>query len=515
MKKHFHVVVVGSGFGGSLAAMIARRLGFTTALLERGRHPRFAIGESSTPLANLLLEEIAAEYDLPFLRPLSKWGTWQKQCPELACGLKRGFTFYHHTFDTPFAPDPLRQRQLLVGASPADEIADTHWYRPDFDLYLARQAQDLGVEFLDHMDLSQAAAEPDGIRLHGTRDGESIEIMADFVVDATGPRGFLHRAFGLPEETFDSMPATQALFTHFRDVGPLPEEFSSPQRSPYPPEQAAVHHVFPGGWVWVLKFNNGITSAGVAATDAVANELCFKSGEPGWRRLLHRLPSLRTIFEPARALVPFIYSPRPTFRSAIVAGPRWALLPSAAGFIDPLLSTGFPLTLLGVARVARILQQNGSQMQSDLQDYERLTLLELDSAAQLVGALYATMDRLDLFQQLSLLYFAAASFSETARRLGNFHLADAFLLCRHPAFAASCRDLCQMVHHPLDASQTARFQRQIRATIEPFNVAGLTDAGRHPWYPALASDMLRGAAKVSATEAEVVAMLQKCGLNPS
>ncbi len=95
-NKHFQVVVVGSGFAGSLAAMMTHRLGFSTALVERGRHPRFAIGESSTPLANLLLEEIAVEYDLPFLRPLCKWGSWQEENPHIACGLKRGFTFYHH-----------------------------------------------------------------------------------------------------------------------------------------------------------------------------------------------------------------------------------------------------------------------------------------------------------------------------------------------------------------------------------------------------------------------------------
>ena len=105
-KKAFQIVVVGSGFGGSLTAMIAQRLGLSTALVERGRHPRFAIGESSTPLANLLLEEIATEYDLPFLRPLCKWGPWQQHLPQLACGLKRGFTFYHHEFGRAFGPDP-------------------------------------------------------------------------------------------------------------------------------------------------------------------------------------------------------------------------------------------------------------------------------------------------------------------------------------------------------------------------------------------------------------------------
>src|SRR5262249_52467262 len=131
-RQEFQIAVVGSGFGGSLIAIMTHRLGLSTVLIERGRHPRFAIGESSTPLANLLLEEISAEYDLPFVRPLSKWGTWQKQLPQLASGLKRGFTFFHHEFGKTFATDASRRNQLLVGASPNEEIADTHWYRPDF-----------------------------------------------------------------------------------------------------------------------------------------------------------------------------------------------------------------------------------------------------------------------------------------------------------------------------------------------------------------------------------------------
>lgn len=98
----------------------ARRLGLSVALLERGRHPRFAIGESSTPLANLLLEEIADEFELPALRPFSKWGSWQREHPEVGCGLKRGFTFYQHELGRPFPSEPAAAlaRQLLVDASP-------------------------------------------------------------------------------------------------------------------------------------------------------------------------------------------------------------------------------------------------------------------------------------------------------------------------------------------------------------------------------------------------------------
>src|SRR5215475_13207262 len=98
----YDIAVVGSGFAGSLMAMIARRLGLSVVLLERGRHPRFAIGESSTPLANLLLEELAGRYDLPQLAPLAKWSRWQKTHPEIPCGLKRGFTFFHHCRGQPW-----------------------------------------------------------------------------------------------------------------------------------------------------------------------------------------------------------------------------------------------------------------------------------------------------------------------------------------------------------------------------------------------------------------------------
>ncbi len=499
----FQVVVVGSGFAGSLIAMMALRLGFSTALIERGRHPRFAIGESSTPLANLLLEEIAVEYDLPFLRPLCKWGSWQEQNPHLACGLKRGFTFYKHQLGRPFQSDAERTGQLMVGASPSEKIADTHWYRPDFDHYLVRQAQLLGVVYLDETELESATEESNGMRLTGKRRGQSMRLTGEFVVDASGPRGFLHRALRLPEKSLEDFPATQALFSHFAGVLPLPDRFSA-GHPPYPPEQAAVHHVFDGGWIWVLKFNNGLTSAGVAATEAVAEKFQFRDGEIAWQKLLRELPSLAESFEAAQAVTPFVWQPRVAFQSAVVSGRRWALLPSAAGVIDPLLSSGFPLTLLGVQRLARILKRQGqSRFQSDLLDYAQLTALELETTARLVGALYGTMNRFDAFKELSLLYFAAASFSEAARRLGKAHLCQDFLFCRHPVFAPQLRQLC-------DAS-SRNLRKRVHQAIEPIDVAGLTDRSRHPWYPALASDLFANARKLDATEAEIGTMLKKCG----
>src|SRR6476659_8289804 len=140
LKAEYDFAIAGSGFSGSLMAMVLKQLGFSVIILERGKHPRFAIGESSTPLTNLLLEQLATKYRLDRILPFSKWGSWQAAYPEVGCGLKRGFTFYHHNDGAEFKYDPLHENELLVAASPNDRIADTHWYRQDFDYFLLREA---------------------------------------------------------------------------------------------------------------------------------------------------------------------------------------------------------------------------------------------------------------------------------------------------------------------------------------------------------------------------------------
>ncbi|HYP25186.1 MAG TPA: tryptophan 7-halogenase [Blastocatellia bacterium] len=516
MSNTFDLAIVGSGFAGSLLSMIARRLGRTVILLEKFRHPRFVIGESSTPLANLLLEELSSRYDLPRLMPLTSWGSWQREYPEIAVGLKRGFTFYHHDFGKPFSASPSRDDQLLVAASPRDEVADTHWYRPDFDHFLVREARRSGVEYLDEVALDAPEWADDEVVLSGARQGEPVSIRARFVIDATGPRGFLHGALNLPERAFEYMPATQGLYTHFTGVRRLeylpinhPDE-----EPPYPVDDAAVHHIFDGGWVWVLRFNNGITSAGAAVTDELAGELRLADGALAWERLLCRLPTVSEQFAGAKALFPFVHSRRLSFRSGVVVGRRWAMLPSAAGFIDPLLSTGFPLALLGIARLSQIIERDwdSDRFGESLRLYAEQTERELSAAGRLVGALYANMKDFELFASLSLLYFAAASFAESARRLGRAHLAGSFLLIDHPRFGPESRSCVEQAVGRLSPSEKAKLARRIRDTIEPVDVAGLGQRDRRNWYPVKTEDLFDAAGKLGVGEKEIEDLLQRLGL---
>lgn len=513
MTTKYDIAVVGSGFSGSLIAMVARRLGHTVVLLEKGRHPRFAIGESSTPLSNLLLESIADRYDLPLLKPLSKWGSWQRAYPEIACGLKRGFSFFHHElYAAPHSFDT--DRHLLVAASPNDVVADTHWYRADFDELLVQQAQSVGVDYFDEVDIRTARNDSGVWRLdtvHATR--EQI-FEAEFLIDATGPRGFLHKLLGMGELSLPDFPATSALYSHFSDVD---EWAASPsygvEGSPYPVDAAAVHHVFDGGWIWVLRFNNGLTSAGVAATHEVAEQLLFEQKEYAWKRLLDALPLVGDQFRRARAERPLTLARQLSFRSSSIAGSNWALLPSAAGFVDPLLSSGFPLALLGIRRLGTILEQdwNSARMPLSLQEYARQTDDELLATARLVGALYRNMGDFPLFRCLSLLYFAAASYSEVARRLNKPGLASTFLLHDHPVFGTESRRILKVAQGPMDHSEKARLTDDVYGLIRDFDVAGLGKRPANHCYPVVAEDLFASAHKLGADAKEIEALLQRTG----
>lgn len=504
----FDLVILGSGFSGALLAMVARRLGLTVLLLERGSHPRFAIGESTSPLTNLLLEELAHDYDLPRLLPLCAYGTWQRAYPEIGVGLKRGFTFYQHHAGQVFRTDSERRNELMVAASPNDDVADTHWYRADFDHFLVREAQELGAEYVDRVQVERFEAGSPS-RLEGTRLGQPVRYRARFVVDATGPRGALSRLLALPEDApRPGYPQTHALFSHFAGVRLFEDVVSPRDETPsYPPDAAALHHVFRGGWIWVLRFDNGITSAGIAAEDWLAEELGLAEGAAAWERVLERFPSVREQFAGAEAVLPFGYSPRLSYRCQVPQGPGFALLPSAAGFVDPLFSTGFPLTLLGIHRLARLLQRHGGVVpDGELAAYGVRSAQELADAAYLVQSSYAAFSDFPSFAELSMLYFAAASYSEMARRLGRGDLASQFLLGNREPFRGP------FTHHlasalegrPVDAAM-------LRRDLEPFNIAGLADPEKRNWYGVDLQDVVRGAAKLEQTPEQVRDFITRMG----
>ena len=227
------------------------------------------------------------------------------------------------------------------------------------------------------------------------------------------------------------------------------------------------------------------------------------------------LPSVQAQFREARAVRPFVHTPRLAFRSAVVTGPRWALLPSAAGVIDPLLSTGFPLTLLGILRLVRLFEDAHAGDRCVRPRARALRSVRRSPSSMPPSSWSARSTRrmgdFERFKRLALLYFAAASYSETARRLGRNEAAHAFLLCDDPIFGPELRACAASASASIaDGDREALFARIDRA-VRPFDVAGLSDRGRRDWYPVRADDLRGAAPLLGASPGEIDALLERCG----
>jgi FADH2 O2-dependent halogenase len=242
--------------------------------------------------------------------------------------------------------------------------------------------------------------------------------------------------------------------------------------------------------MWVLRFGNGVTSAGIAVTDDLAAELRLADGMAAWRRFLALYPSIAAQFVAAEPTREFTWMPRLSWRVEQSAGDGWAMLPSAAAFIDPLFSTGIPLTLLGIERLARNLEQRRPAGRP-CGDYADITLAEADHTARFIAGCYAAFPRFEQFTAYSMFYFAAASYSEMARRLGVNSEAARFLGADRTAFAESLARLSPQSHGPGPGYESA-----VARSIEPLNIAGLCHPDKRNWYPVDMRDIVRGARKL-------------------
>jgi FADH2 O2-dependent halogenase len=452
------VAVIGAGFAGTLLATILHRQGRRVVLLEKGRHPRFALGESSTPLANALLMEIAGEHDLPWLAPLAKWGPWKRAYPPLNVGLKRGFTFVHHPAG----------EELLVTASPENEVADTHWVRADFDHFLVERAREMGVPYLDNLgDVRAERGPPWQIT---ARD---VEVRAAFAVDAAGAAGVL-----TPSSAAGMLTDSWCVYSHLVDVGLWGDISAGTPRHPYPCDAAALHHVLDDGWVYVLRFDDGLVSAGVLYDGTKRRPHPSLSPEQEWKAMLSRHPLIARHFLGAMAVRPWARTGRLQRRAPRLAGDDWALLPSAAYTLDALFSTGNAHSLWNIKRLVRLLPR----WADGRCEYEDTLNREIDFIDTLVHGSYRAFGSPRLLWAWTMYYFAGAIAAEERRKKGLATSSEEFLSSHIPAFRAAVMRshavLCAGVE------DEAAFEGRVREDIAPWNTTGLCDpakGGMHPY----------------------------------
>ena len=479
-------LILGSSFSGSLLGWILAARGMRVFIVDRGRHPRFAIGESSTPAADLILADLAARHRLPELAPLARWGSWQATYPNLGCGKKRGFSYFHHRPGEPFRDTPDHAASLLVAASATDAGSDTHWLRADVDTCFCASAARAGAIVREGCEIV-GIERGEGrwrVRFAEAREGErgaEEEASASFLIDATGGGGALASALGIDRRDDTLLTRCGAVYGHFRGVDSwdrLQEStgnFST--TSPFRSDDAAQHHCIDGGWMWILRFRDNLASVGFVLPTDVCRGLGAggeRSLDEAWASLVSTYPSLALLLDGSRPVRPLGLVPRMSRLWSRASGDGFAMLPTTAGFVDPLHSTGIAHGLSGVQRLADLLLTESFD-ELAWQAYGEAVIDEVVWIDQLVSACYAVLPDFDRFRLASTLFFLATVQAEQGYGRGETTTSQGFLAARH----APLRAALSAARGELVAGGEVDIDR-LRDRLAPFDPVGLLDpAARH------------------------------------
>jgi FADH2 O2-dependent halogenase len=350
-ENQYHVAILGTGIAGTILGAILARHGLRTLLIEQGVHPRFAIGESTVPETTFQMRILAYRYGVPEIAHLSSFQRVRRHISP-ASGVKRNFSFVYHRPGEPQRPEETNQ---LPTVSPPFG-PDMHLFRQDVDAYMLAVAASYGATVRQRTDIKEVSFDAGGVRLQ-SRQGEVF--TADYVVDAGGIKSPLAQMFDLREDPPSMRTHSRSIYTHMHGV--LPFDACVPDRAamglPSPLSQGTLHHLFDGGWMWVIPFDNHpgstnrLCSVGLNL-DPRRHPKTGLSPEEEFRQFIRPFPALVEQFEKAVAFREWVSSDRLQFSSKRAVGDRYCLIPHAFAFVDPLYSSGLGIAMCAVNMLA-------------------------------------------------------------------------------------------------------------------------------------------------------------------
>jgi flavin-dependent dehydrogenase len=319
------VVVIGGGPAGSLAATYLTGKGYSVALLERQKHPRYQVGESLLPDvwkycdAAGVSDAIAGE---GFVQKAGGSVDWNGEMRRLSFG-DFGYT-----------------RPAL------------HVERDRFDHILLERARASGAWVGEEIsvleaDLSRAEEDESVVSVSYRPVGEDnvSSIRCRYVVDASGQSGVIGRQLGL--RVFDEAFRFMSVWGYFENSSYLAADgLIYPAQSVLQVPPTTYVSALPQGdgwaWLWHIILRE-TTSIGLVIPIAWVHETkaSTESWEAWYLRQCGTMPLLQRLLADARLRQGSVRLVRNySYRSNRVAGPGFFLLGDAAGFVDPIFSVG-------------------------------------------------------------------------------------------------------------------------------------------------------------------------------
>lgn len=411
----FDIVVVGGGLCGSITALVLSRLGLRVLVAERSRHPRHAIGESLIPTSTTTLDHLARRYDIPEIGTLTRFTPLHKE-------LKADFPKHHFWFGLHQPGEVLKPHQEALFET-LDHPAgpDTHLLRAESDQWLAEVVlARYGVTYRDLTKVVDARRDGEWMRVDLVGEGDvPDQVRCRFVIDASGAAATFSRKLGYFRKDPPLRTHTRTVYAIFESAG-MPD-LDGLLGGPHPLYRHArhagtVHHCFDGGWIWVIPFRDGTVSVGIVFdprkyptdTSVTAREEFF--------RFFDRYPTMKAHLGGLKETRTFVRTPRIQRYSDRILGDGVILSPYAAGFIDPLFSSGIAFQVTFIRDLAPLMKAafEARDWSTDrFAGLEARFLRDLHHIDTIVAGTIASFRHLELFRQYWRTWVAGSMFQAT------------------------------------------------------------------------------------------------------
>ena len=351
MPQFYDVIIVGGGPAGSTAGTLLAKQGWKVAIFEKEQFPRFKIGESLLPGSLCTFERMGVKEKIDRADVIVKHGGKIVS----ACGTRTNRFLFSNVFRCKYPT--------------AYQVE-----RSRFDQILLDHAAETGCTVRQGMKVTDFACAQDGITIR-TATGE---FCGRYLIDCSGRNALVGTHFNLRR----NYPELRkfSLYAHFEGVDRLPGI------------EGTLTQMVRGRdrWFWIIPITATKTSIGVVL-DAQAFKRMKLSPEAAFLQILQENPKVIEQMPGAKRVTEVYATGDFSFRNKRFTGDRWVTAGDAAGFIDPVWSSGVFIAVLSGEKAADMLDRvlrRPERQGLEFRRYERHLGRVMDLYLRLVNSWY-------------------------------------------------------------------------------------------------------------------------------